>query len=172
MQFIDRELGNMEGSSQVYEKLLKFGKEKHVCNACTRHMDDRELAVFERHVRHFLLERYIAFFSLTCDLVPQLKEQIRKGSSDAKARAQEEEAEWTQELARLQLLTPLEVSKNRIQRADLPALEDQVMNLDTSIPAMSEHAEEVCQAAPQAHLVSTQLRRSRSAKGLLSSGKR
>jgi DNA repair protein RAD50 len=42
---------NKAGMAEVYETLLKVGKDKKTCQACNRHMDDRELAVFEKFVR-------------------------------------------------------------------------------------------------------------------------
>ena len=36
---------------EVYQTFLKVGKAKKTCQACNRHMDDRELAVFEKYVR-------------------------------------------------------------------------------------------------------------------------
>lgn len=45
------ETGNKAGMVEVYETFLKVGKAKKTCQACNRHMDDRELAVFEKYVR-------------------------------------------------------------------------------------------------------------------------
>ena len=45
------ETGNKAGMVEVYETLLKVGKAKKTCQACNRHMDDRELAIFEKYVR-------------------------------------------------------------------------------------------------------------------------
>ncbi|KIJ61135.1 hypothetical protein HYDPIDRAFT_31645 [Hydnomerulius pinastri MD-312] len=44
------ETSNKAGMAQVYENLLKAGKSKKTCQACNRHMDDKELAVFEKYV--------------------------------------------------------------------------------------------------------------------------
>jgi hypothetical protein len=88
----------------------------------------------------------------------QLKDQIKKTSSDAKTHAQEEEDEWTQELSRLQLLMPLEISRNRIQSMDLPLLERQIKNQEALIPAMREKAEEVCRVGTVFNLFAHPLR--------------
>jgi DNA repair protein RAD50 len=45
----------MAGASQIYESLLRVGKQKKICTACNRGMDDHELIVFEKHVCHFLV---------------------------------------------------------------------------------------------------------------------
>lgn len=49
--FYNSETGNKAGMVEVYETFLKVGKAKKTCQACNRHMDDRELAVFEKYVR-------------------------------------------------------------------------------------------------------------------------
>lgn len=43
--------GSMSGGSAVYESLLRVGKQKKLCTACNRHLDDQELIVFEKYVR-------------------------------------------------------------------------------------------------------------------------
>lgn len=55
MYFDHSELGTMTGSSEVYERILKVGKEKSLCMACNRHIEDRELHMFEQHVRCMLV---------------------------------------------------------------------------------------------------------------------
>lgn len=37
--------------ADVYEKLLRLGRNRKRCAACDRHMNDQEMAVFERYVR-------------------------------------------------------------------------------------------------------------------------
>ena len=54
--FLNSEEGGKAGMVEVYETLLKVGKAKKTCQACNRHMDARELAVFEKYVR-FCLRR-------------------------------------------------------------------------------------------------------------------
>jgi len=46
--------GNLSGASQIYEKLLEVGKAKKACTVCDRHLNDREMVVFEKFVRLFL----------------------------------------------------------------------------------------------------------------------
>lgn len=50
-----RLVGNLIGGSAVYESLLRVGKQKKLCAACNRHLNNEELAVFEKHVRNFFL---------------------------------------------------------------------------------------------------------------------
>ena len=50
--------GNLSGASQIYEKLLDVGKAKKVCTVCDRHLNDREMVVFEKFVRLIFLGQY------------------------------------------------------------------------------------------------------------------
>jgi len=57
----------MAGASAIYEGFLRVGKQKKVCTACNRAMDDHELIVFEKHVRIPYLCRNpdkLSFFSV------------------------------------------------------------------------------------------------------------
>jgi DNA repair protein RAD50 len=47
----------LAGGSAVYEGLLRVGKQKKLCTACNRHLNDEELVVFEKYVRA-LVPRY------------------------------------------------------------------------------------------------------------------
>lgn len=49
--------GSLAGGSAVYEGLLRVGKQKKLCTACNRHLNDEELVVFEKYVRA-LVPRY------------------------------------------------------------------------------------------------------------------
>jgi hypothetical protein len=49
------ETSGKAGMLEVYQTFLKVGKAKKTCQACNRHMDDRELAVFEKYVRLWYL---------------------------------------------------------------------------------------------------------------------
>lgn len=44
------ETSGKAGMVEVYENFLKIGKTKKTCQACNRHMDDREIVVFEKYV--------------------------------------------------------------------------------------------------------------------------
>jgi DNA repair protein RAD50 len=60
---------------------------------------------------------------------------MKNTSPDAIATFKEEEAEWTAELERLQMLAPLEVALNRIKNKELPILEQQIKTQETAIPS-------------------------------------
>lgn len=38
------------GAAKIYERLLVDGKKNKKCTACSRHMNDDELRVFEKYV--------------------------------------------------------------------------------------------------------------------------
>ncbi len=49
MFYACRTSGTMMGTSALYESLLRVGKAKKVCTACNRHLDDKELVIFEKY---------------------------------------------------------------------------------------------------------------------------
>jgi DNA repair protein RAD50 len=68
---------------------------------------------------------------------------MKNSSPDAIATFKEEEAEWTAELERLQMLTPLEAALNRIKNKELPILEQQIKTQETAIPSVLGKSREV-----------------------------
>lgn len=52
------ETSGKAGMVEVYQTFLKVGKAKKTCQACNRHMDDRELGVFEKYVSDGVCEVY------------------------------------------------------------------------------------------------------------------
>ncbi|KAF7365212.1 DNA repair protein rad50 [Mycena venus] len=109
------------GSSSVYEHLLRVGKQKKVCTACNRHMDDHEVVVFEKY----------------------LKDQMKKSSPESVAAIQEELKEWEGEMTRLQNLRPVLASRDRLKDIEIPELEAKIKEQDAKIPAASAAAESV-----------------------------
>ncbi|KAF9219190.1 hypothetical protein BS17DRAFT_718386 [Gyrodon lividus] len=116
-------LSNKAGMAQVYETLLKVGKAKKTCQACNRHMDDRELAVFEKY----------------------LKEQVRKNSPEALQDASAQLKEWQQELGRLEAFLPHQASRDRIKGTEIPTLEKQIKSAEAEIPSASDQSEQAVQ---------------------------
>jgi hypothetical protein len=76
---MSRECGSMAGASQIYESLLRVGKQKKICTACNRGMDDHELIVFEKHVCHFLVH-LLSFLTLDCAVERPNEEDFTRGS--------------------------------------------------------------------------------------------
>ncbi|KAJ7459863.1 hypothetical protein FB451DRAFT_1182155 [Mycena latifolia] len=134
----DSVAGATTGSSSVYETLLRAGKQKKVCTACNRHMDDHELVVFEKYVG----------FSLS---VPeridnarfQLKDQMKKSSPESVAALQEELKEWEGEMTRLQGLRPVLSSRDRLKDTEIPDLEAKIKDEDNKIPVASAAADSI-----------------------------
>ncbi|KAJ6559188.1 hypothetical protein DFH09DRAFT_921753 [Mycena vulgaris] len=113
--------GSTTGSSSVYESLLRAGKQKKVCTACNRHMDDHELVVFEKY----------------------LKDQMKKSSPESVAALKEELEEWEGEMARLQALRPILISRDRLKDIEVPELEAKIKQQDAAIPVASATADSV-----------------------------
>ncbi|KAF8836218.1 hypothetical protein BDN67DRAFT_974411 [Paxillus ammoniavirescens] len=114
---------NKAGMAEVYETLLKVGKDKKTCQACNRHMDDRELAVFEKF----------------------LKEQIKRNSHEAREDSSAQLKEWKEELDRLEAFLPFQASRDRIKGNEIPTLEHQIKSAETEIPSASEQSEQAAQ---------------------------
>ncbi|KAF8134783.1 AAA domain-containing protein [Mycena galopus ATCC 62051] len=107
------------GSSAVYEHLLRVGKQKKVCTACNRHMEDHEVVVFEKY----------------------LKDQMKKSSPESVATVKEELKEWEEELSRLQKLRPVLASRDRLKDTEIPELEAKIKEQDGKISAATATAE-------------------------------
>ncbi|KAJ7250863.1 AAA domain-containing protein [Mycena haematopus] len=107
------------GSSSVYDHMLRLGKQKKVCTACNRHMEDHEVVVFEKY----------------------LKDQMKKSSPESVAALQEELKEWEEEMARLQKLRPVLASRDLLKGTEIPELEAKIKEQDAKIPAVSAAAE-------------------------------
>ncbi|KAJ7175865.1 P-loop containing nucleoside triphosphate hydrolase protein [Mycena filopes] len=107
------------GSSQVWEGLLRAGKQKKVCTTCNRHLDDHQMVVFEKI----------------------LKEQMKKSSPESVAALQEELKEWETEMGRLQNLRPVLSSRDRLKDTEIPELDAKLKVQDAKIPAASATAE-------------------------------
>ncbi|KAJ7095861.1 hypothetical protein B0H15DRAFT_827394 [Mycena belliarum] len=114
-------VGSTTGSSTVYESLLRSGKQKKVCSACNRHMDDHELVVFEKY----------------------LKDQMKKSTAESIAALNEELKEWETELTRLQGLRPVISSRDRLKDIEVPDLEAKIKGHDAKIPALSAAADSI-----------------------------
>lgn len=112
--------GSLAGGSAVYESLLRVGKQKKLCTACNRHLNDQELVVFEKY----------------------LQELMKKASPAAIADNKREMGQWEAELERLQKLMPVQASRDQIKLKELPALEKQLKEQEASYPDISHQAEE------------------------------
>jgi DNA repair protein RAD50 len=73
----------------------------------------------------------------------KMHELMKKASPEAITANQNEMTEWEEELERLQKLRPVQATKDKIKAADLPALEAQIKDEETSYPEISARSEEV-----------------------------
>lgn len=46
-----RAIEQLNASKLFYERIISIGKNKHICSACNRGLDEDYLPTFERHVR-------------------------------------------------------------------------------------------------------------------------
>ncbi|PPQ69607.1 hypothetical protein CVT24_001363 [Panaeolus cyanescens] len=113
-----KDAGSSSGTRELYENVLKVGRQKKECIICTRHMTDAELGVFEQH----------------------LLVLMRKTSPDTIQTNLEQIEEWEYELERLQGLKPAELSRDQLNE-EIPGLEDDVRNLEKTRPELVEEAE-------------------------------
>ncbi|KAL4080977.1 P-loop containing nucleoside triphosphate hydrolase protein [Scleroderma citrinum] len=113
------------GMADVYEKLLQLGKTRKRCAACDRHMNDKEMAVFERYLQG------------------QIK-QTKKTPTTAEDGESTLE-QWEGELASLRAALPDLATKDRILGTDIPVLEEQIKAAENEIPTLSHKAEQANQ---------------------------
>jgi DNA repair protein RAD50 len=73
----------------------------------------------------------------------QLRGEMKRSSPQSIAENTEEMKEWEDELERLQKLVPIQASRDRLKRNELPALERQIKEQEAAIPAISNKAEKV-----------------------------
>ncbi|KAG6831939.1 hypothetical protein H0H92_006540 [Tricholoma furcatifolium] len=112
--------GNLSGGSAIYENLLRSAKQKKMCTACNRHINDEEFVVFEVY----------------------MKEMMKKASPKAIADNRNEMNEWESELERFQNLRPVEATCQQLKTKDIPALEKEIQELEDSYSGLSNEAEE------------------------------
>ncbi|KAF5382729.1 hypothetical protein D9615_002851 [Tricholomella constricta] len=112
--------GNLSGGSAIYESLLRTGKQKKLCTACNRHLNDQEFIVFEKY----------------------LQEMMKKASPQAIAENRHEMTEWEAELERLQNLRPVQAARDQMKAKELPALEKEIRQHEDAYPDISREAEE------------------------------
>jgi hypothetical protein len=58
--------------------------------------------------------------------------------------AEEEMKEWEEELKRLQGLLPLEADRNKLRDGEIPALDQQIREVEETLPGLAKTAELVC----------------------------
>lgn len=112
-------LSKSSESTELYEALLSYGRTKHICEVCTRHMTDEELKPFESY----------------------LNDKIKKASPDAQREYKNDVELWESALKSYRELMPCESSVHRLKDVDIPSLEEQIHAQDESLPSLTEIAE-------------------------------
>lgn len=113
------------GMADVYEKLLRLGRTRKRCAACDRHMDDQEMAIFERYLQ---------------DQIKQTKEAPTTDEDDGIVLD-----DWEKELIALRDALPRQATKDRILSTEIPALNEQIKVAEAEIPTLSRRAEQAAQ---------------------------
>lgn len=73
-----------------------------------------------------------------------MKDLIKKATPEALQSSKEEMVEWGVEAERLQTLRPVQVARDQLKSKELPALEAQIREQESSLPDIMKQAEEVC----------------------------
>ncbi len=105
-----------------FANILAAAKKQHVCEACTRPLDDLELAELEKHAAR-----------RTRDAPAKLQQ------------AKDELKQWEDQLATLRELLPVETELTRLVEHDLPDAERGAAELQTQLAAATSRAEEAQQ---------------------------
>ncbi|KAF8631077.1 hypothetical protein AX15_002678 [Amanita polypyramis BW_CC] len=124
VNFRKEKVGNTKGASQIYESILRLGKEKHVCKACNRRLEIDELDEFEKYLK---------------GLIQEYKEDQSSEESDSSEKLLKE---WEEELERLQELRHKQALLNQIRAKDIPDLEEQIREQEEMLPQLGRDAEE------------------------------
>ena len=128
---------------ELYQTLLSFGRTKHICQVCDRHMTDEELKPFES---------YVCDRPCSCGPMlnssPQLNDKINKISPESRRRYPKDIKTWESALNDYRGLMPYESSIRRLKDIDISSLEKQILAQDGLLPSLAETAEKVCYLAP------------------------
>lgn len=118
------------GMTRVYENLLNIGRVRKRCATCDRHMDPKEMAVFEKFLQEQIRKTKEA---------PEIDKDTESSSVEA----------WESELESLRKALPHQASKDRILGLEIPALEKEIKDTEVEIQPLSETAEKAAQNVEQ-----------------------
>ncbi|KAF8476550.1 P-loop containing nucleoside triphosphate hydrolase protein [Russula ochroleuca] len=119
INFLRESLSKSSESTELYQTLLSYGRTKHVCQVCDRHMTDEELKPFESY----------------------LNDKIKKTSPEARREFQNDLKTWESALKGYRELMPCESSVHRLKEVDILSLEKQIHAQDELLPSLTEVAE-------------------------------
>ncbi|KAH9080471.1 hypothetical protein EDB83DRAFT_2339604 [Lactarius deliciosus] len=120
MNFLRESLSKSSESTELYQKLLSYGRTKHMCQVCNRHMTDEELKPFESYL-----------------------DQKIKQTDPKKSRAAIEKDlnGWEPPLEHFRGLMPYDSAIRRFKAVDIPSLEEQIRDQDKLLPSLAEDSE-------------------------------
>ncbi|KAN0123479.1 P-loop containing nucleoside triphosphate hydrolase protein [Russula decolorans] len=119
INYLRESLSKSSESTEVYQALLSYGRTKHICQVCDRHMTDEELKPFENY----------------------LDDKIKVTSPAARREFENDLEYWESLLEGYRGLMPCESSVHRLKDVDIPSLEKQIHAQDESLPSLTEAAE-------------------------------
>ncbi|KAI0269907.1 hypothetical protein BC834DRAFT_819813 [Gloeopeniophorella convolvens] len=120
INFLRESLSKSSEGLDLYQKLLDFGKTKHLCQVCSRHMTDDELKPFEQY----------------------LNDKIKQTSPENRLILEGDLQTWESALGDYQGLVSVEGSIKRLKEVDVSSLEEQIGEEDALLPTLTKAAEE------------------------------
>ncbi|KAH8998513.1 hypothetical protein EDB92DRAFT_1835583 [Lactarius akahatsu] len=119
MNFLRESLSKSSESTELYQKLLSYGRTKHMCQVCNRHMTDEELKPFESY----------------------LDQKIQQTDPEIRSEIEGDLKKWETPLEHFRGLMPYDSAIRRFKAVDIPSLEEQIRDQDKLLPSLAEDAE-------------------------------
>ncbi|KAH9049850.1 hypothetical protein EDB84DRAFT_1555814 [Lactarius hengduanensis] len=119
MNFLRESLSKSSESTELYQKLLSYGRTKHTCQVCNRHMTDEELKPFESY----------------------LGQKIKQTDPTTRSGIEDDLKEWEINLEHFQGLMPYDSAIRRFKAVEIPSLEEQIRDQDKLLPSLAEDSE-------------------------------
>ncbi|KAH9042066.1 hypothetical protein EDB85DRAFT_2071691 [Lactarius pseudohatsudake] len=119
MNFLRESLSKSSESTELYQKLLSYGRTKHMCQVCNRHMTDEELKPFENY----------------------LGQKIKDTDPTTRSAIEGDLKEWEINLEHFQGLMPYDSAIRRFKAVEIPSLEEQIRDQDKLLPPLAEDSE-------------------------------
>ncbi|KEP54869.1 DNA repair protein RAD50 [Rhizoctonia solani 123E] len=139
------EIGQHEGASHFYSKIMKDGKTHKKCVVCNRKMDEGQLAEFEKTVNGHIQKRDTKYL-----------EDCKQNRED-----------WASEVGRLQALLPVEEARDKLRDEELPMMKRRAEELDAKAAKSTAEAQEAEAAVKAAKSVLKELQSLKSQAGVI-----
>ncbi|KAH9065351.1 hypothetical protein EDB87DRAFT_1749578 [Lactarius vividus] len=124
MNFLRESLSKSSESTELYQKLLSYGRTKHMCQVCNRHMTDEELKPFESYAYHL-----------------QLDQKIQQTDPKTRATIETDLKTWETSLEYCRGLMSYDSAIRRLKTVDIPSLEEKIHDQDKLLPSLAEDSE-------------------------------